>query len=511
MRLKSLLSFLVAAVLTFTLAPTAVSAPQSTPSAPLSTPVSAPLAAAAGDVAVAANAPSQVAVGTTAWVTVTSPVSLDATSYLEVRSGGTWKRTATKVIVVDGYGTGRWAPKSSATYRVAGGGIESESFTVNVTKASGTAVSLVVPTHQARSLEMLWLQAKVVKAGKAAKSHSVAFERAADPDGTWTRLGKRNTNASGAASLRVRSSSTAYYRAVALNSKGTVVATSAPFNVVQIGGDVTLTERRLSLSWYLGKAKTGIKKISAKDVKAAKYTGGATSARYQEFAKGTLVEVRQAGKIRTWLVFGNFAKEYKAQKRWKGKLGLPERDVRCGLPEGGCVQLFSRGAVYTKTSRGNKRYVAYGQTVQVEIAAAARSQTGYKEPKVRHSKYNTWIGGHNAWCEVFVMWSANAAGHKGKVPHIDHFPTYIKRAKASPGFISKPKASQLRAGDVLLFNWGSGQPTHTAIVLRAKGKYVYTVEGNTTSGTGSAKRGVFERQRLISHIWGSFRPTSYSE
>jgi|GEM_PF-782106 len=505
MPLKSLLSLVLAAVLTFTLAPAAVSAPPAASQGALN----APLAAAEGDLSVAVNAPSSVALGTTAWVTVQAPESIDATAYLETRSGSKWTRTTTKVIVIDGYGTGRWAPKSNGTYRVAGGGIESDSFTVNVTKPSGYAVSLVVPTHQARSLEILWMQAKVVKAGKPAKNITVSFERAIDPSGKWSRVGKNKTTTTGATSATTRSTATAYFRAVALNSSGKAIATSQPFQVVQIGGDTTLEERRLSLSWYLGKSKTAVRKISAAHVKAAKYPGGATSARVQEFAKGTLVEVRQADKIRTWLVNGSFEKEYKAKKRWAGKLGLPTRDVKCGLMESGCVQMFSGGAVYTKKSKPGKRYVAYGRTTQVEPVAAALSQVGYKEPKWRKSKYNTWIKGSQAWCQVFVAWSAAAGGHAGTVPKHTYFPNYVKEVKKFPGLIRNPKASQLRAGDVLLFNWGSGEPTHTGFVVRVSGKYVYAVEGNTTSGNGSATRGVFQRKRLISSVWGSFHPSEF--
>jgi len=318
------------------------------------------------------------------------------------------------------------------------------------------------------------------------------------------------TSESGYSGYRIRPTADAWYRAVVLDGAGTVVAASTRFKVDAIAGDTTLEERRSSLAWNLGKATTGITKISASDLKAAKYTGGATAARYQKFEGGTLVEVTQPGKIRTWLVYSRQLLEYKARGGWGGKLGLPERDVRCGLPEGGCLQLFSGGSIYTNTSSMSPgRYVAYGRTIQTEIIAAAVSQKGYEEPSWRESKYNTWIGGTSAWCAVFVSWAAYASGHSGDVPKDTTFPKFLSTVKKSPALKKNPSASTLRAGDVLIFDWGTGTPSHAGFVLSVSGSWVYTIEGNTTDGSGDPQRGVYARKRPLSGVWAYFHPSDY--
>lgn len=155
-----------------------------------------------------------------------------------------------------------------------------------------------------------------------------------------------------------------------------------------------------------------------------------------------------------------------------------------------------------------------------EVLSVARSQVGYKEPSWRNNKYNDWIDGNSAWCQVFVSWVFWKAGYPEYVPLEEYYDKGFNPPKGKSTFVDEARAagvldwnvslSDLDPGDVVLINWGDGQGvSHAAIVHRVSGNGAWFYEGNTTSGTGSPDRGVFHRWRSLSVIDAVFEPQDY--
>lgn len=101
-----------------------------------------------------------------------------------------------------------------------------------------------------------------------------------------------------------------------------------------------------------------------------------------------------------------------------------------------------------------------------------------------------------AWCAIFVAWDyVQAYGPKAAKKLLcqptrgncgagcNSFMNYFKSKKQ---FYSEPNV-----GDIIFF-WSSEKPTeagHTGIVTKVTSKYVYTVEGNTSSDNGVVENG----------------------
>lgn len=145
-----------------------------------------------------------------------------------------------------------------------------------------------------------------------------------------------------------------------------------------------------------------------------------------------------------------------------------------------------------------------------EVLEVAHSQVGYKEPAWRTNKYNDWINGDYAWCHVYVAWVFEKAGYSEWVPKEKHYDTYVRKLRESGVLDTSVRLSELNKGDVVLVDWPPyNGPTHTGIVDHVSGNGVWLVEGNTTSGTGSADRGVFYRWRHVDYIYASYDPEDY--
>lgn len=146
-----------------------------------------------------------------------------------------------------------------------------------------------------------------------------------------------------------------------------------------------------------------------------------------------------------------------------------------------------------------------------DLLKIARAEVGYdrySDPE-RGTKYGRWYesevdgaGGYDygangvAYCAMFVSWVLARAGVKcagfpgAYCPSIHHKQTLA--------------AAQLKAGDVVLFDWGDdGIDDHVGFVVSndTKAKTVKTIEGNTSGGK------VAERTRAYSTICGGIRPS----
>jgi hypothetical protein len=277
-------------------------------------------------------------------------------------------------------------------------------------------------------------------------------------------------------------------------------AYSAPFTIKGSAADRSLDFREAQLHATLGSARAGVVNVASGDLPS-----GVSSARYRKYKNGTLVEVTRSGSTRTWLVYERIGAKYSELDGVTGRLGLPMRDPKCGLLEKGCVQRFTGGSVYingASMSRGT--YVAYGKTVESELLAAAISQRGYEEPSWRVNKYTKWLGSKPAWCMTFVAWVAAASGNASMVPKTGSYASYLSVLKKSGRlhYNTHPPA-----GAIVLFDWGSGTPSHTGFVTSVSGGYAWTMEGNTSDGTSDPQRGVYKRHRALSYVWAWYWPS----
>ncbi|WP_062306165.1 CHAP domain-containing protein [Demequina subtropica] len=172
-------------------------------------------------------------------------------------------------------------------------------------------------------------------------------------------------------------------------------------------------------------------------------------------------------------------------------------------------RLIKFGDTYAWTFR--KKVSVGGFYDRDAILSLAHSQVGYREPAWQTNKFNTWIGGSNAWCSVFVSWVFDHTDFAAGVPKRDRFKDYVADLRKAGVLDTTPKASELQKGDVVLVDlYPYDGPTHTGIVDHVAGDYVWLVEGNTLSGTGDKTRGVFYRKRALVNINAVYDPWDYA-
>lgn len=132
---------------------------------------------------------------------------------------------------------------------------------------------------------------------------------------------------------------------------------------------------------------------------------------------------------------------------------------------------------------------------RADLIGVALTQVGYREGSGNNNKnkYSEYFGhGARAWCGDFVSWCARQANIPKSVlktsgpakPSTFGITTVYKS-----GYTPKP-------GD-LFFKTNYG---HVGIVYYTEGKYFYTIEGNTWTGS-PREDGVYIRKRLISDFY----------
>ncbi len=465
-------------------------------------------------VVIKVEGPSTAAKGDEVTFTATNNNGQPGPGSLQYLSGTTW-RTSSVPVEFDSSGVAAvsWTASSSHQYRITGWNQASVPFGLTVTAPVASEPSYEVDARlsedQFRVGEMLWLMGDVSKDGGDPGRTALNLYAKHDPSGSWSYVTRLYTHPDGSFVYRMRPDETTYFKVVALPAGADRVSSRA-LAARTLGGDRTLETRRSELAWLLGDATSDVTDIPSGALAAADYPTGAEAGRYQTFAKGMLVEVDTGSRIVTWYVYQDFLAKYEELGRWNGDLGLPRRDVKCGLLEGGCVQLFTGGSVYTNTSSMSPgTYVGYGSTEKTEALAAALSQVGYEEPSWQDSKYNAWIGGSDVWCQVFVAWAMDASGNPNHAPYATSFTQFMREVRASG--VLRPASHPLEPGDVVIYMWTDGTPSHSGIVDHvATPTVLYSVEGNTTDGTGDPQRGVYFRHRLTQWIYGSFDPREFA-
>ncbi|WP_084038344.1 CHAP domain-containing protein [Demequina sp. NBRC 110053] len=453
------------------------------------------------------SAPSSVTKGSPVKARVTVTPARSGTMALYYWSDGVLRKSSFAAKLTNGTGTVTWTPGATRSYRLYAPWAELKNFTVAVTPKRTLWVETSTPSAKFRSREQIRIDATIMKHGRGAGDTPYAIQRAGLSSGSWSTIARGTSSSSGRVTWKTNPSQSYRYRVVPAIPGGLAAASKA-ITFQRTTGSRTLEARASELSRSMGDPVGGIYSISASILNRHGNPYGATSARYRVYENGTLIEYRVGSKRITVKTDGRIGANYLDTRYWHSSLGLPHYDVRCGLTEGGCVQRFSNGALYANGSSMSRGvYRAYGDTDATEILAAALSQAGYEEPSWRRNKYNTWVGASNAWCAVFVAWAAYASGHSGEIPKTTSFSRYVSTLE-SRGVLRDPNRQTPGVGAVLIFDWGTGTPYHTGMVLSRSGSTVRTIEGNTVAqGSSDPTRGVYVRYRPMSGVWKWYYPS----
>jgi hypothetical protein len=449
----------------------------------------------AAPVNVSVSAPSRVVSNGTATIKVTTEAGHTGTATLYTRSAaGEWQAWGSPIAISNGSGSTKVKLTASRTFKVtADVGGTSAIFSISMEDSSRRAVTASFSSTDYIYGELVWIRGTVYKSGSAYAGRPLTVQRAKIGSSTWTTVGTAKSSSTGGYTFRINPLTTYRYRVMYTGA----TARSAPVTIEAHSGDRTLEQRASIMSTVTGAASGSIHNVSSGDLPS-----GVSSARYRVYAKGTLVEVTDSTKTRTWWVFDRIGASYKSTGSWEGKLGLPMRDAKCGLLEGGCVQRFTGGAIYQNSNKSGA-FVAYATVPEAELIATAISQANYKEPSWRHNKFNTWVGASNAWCSVFQSWVGAASGNPTWVPKKTSYASFVSTLKAS-GKLHYSGTPPV--GAIVLYDWQTGNPTHSGLVRGHSGDAIFTVEGNTSDGKGHPDRGVWLRSRKVVDVWAWYIP-----
>lgn len=154
------------------------------------------------------------------------------------------------------------------------------------------------------------------------------------------------------------------------------------------------------------------------------------------------------------------------------------------------------------------------------VIAEATKHVGYKETGNNHSMFGKWFGMDGAaWCAMFVSYCMNAAGAgiliKGAqtAKGAAQVSKFVAHAKKHSWLKIAP--ANAHAGDIVIFDFPGGYETDHVGFIRAnsKGNNIFTIEGNTSSGTGSQSNGggVYKRTRSFGVVHSIWRPPYTAE
>lgn len=177
-------------------------------------------------------------------------------------------------------------------------------------------------------------------------------------------------------------------------------------------------------------------------------------------------------------------------------------------------RFYIQGCLY-----GNSSGTGNGDIVQTALG-----QYGTLETPVNQVMYNDWLYGSHVsgeaypWCAAFVSWCADQNGFiaAGIVPRSASCAAYRDFYSARSLFHRADTGYVPKAGDFVLFstaNYPMGS-SHIGIVVSCDGSKVYTVEGNTSAGSGFNPNGggvwtkshAFVAGTSTSGIWGYCSP-----
>ena len=150
------------------------------------------------------------------------------------------------------------------------------------------------------------------------------------------------------------------------------------------------------------------------------------------------------------------------------------------------------------------------KTALERIVALALSQVGITESPAgsNKTKYGVWYGMNGQpWCDIFISWLAEFSGCASIIGKFAYTPSHANFFKKLGRWHTTPQV-----GDIVFFDFPDSvmRIQHVGLVIGVESGYIWTVEGNTSSGTpGSQDNGgmVAKRHRpRNSSIVGYGRP-----
>jgi hypothetical protein len=147
------------------------------------------------------------------------------------------------------------------------------------------------------------------------------------------------------------------------------------------------------------------------------------------------------------------------------------------------------------------------------VLEIAKSQLNYQEGPNNNTLYGKWYGLNNQpWCAMFISWCFDqageikkvaASGKKGFASCDAGLKWFAKNNKLVPVGKAEP-------GDIAFFQFDTdAEPEHVGLVVKNNGKYLWCIEGNTSSdqkGSQANGDGVYRKKRHYSLIMGVARP-----
>ena len=175
-----------------------------------------------------------------------------------------------------------------------------------------------------------------------------------------------------------------------------------------------------------------------------------------------------------------------------------------GIDDSGTSETNSTTSTSAKYTIRDGQLKSISGTDKSRFIAAAKSQVGYLEKKNKsdlrgftknpgsssYTKYAQEIGGWNGpgahWCNYFTSWAGKAAGIPSEILHRDGSCTSTMKYYKNKGLYKSSDTYRGQYGDLAFFNWDKNKSSanHIGIVTKSDGKNVYTIEGNTSNGSG---------------------------
>ena len=123
-------------------------------------------------------------------------------------------------------------------------------------------------------------------------------------------------------------------------------------------------------------------------------------------------------------------------------------------------------------------------------------ELGRNEAKGQDDKYILWYNAENgtkfattvAWCAISASWANRRGGiDKVKYPNFASCSASLKVFEKS-GLVRNPKIYKPKSGDLIYFDWNQdGVAEHVGMVFSYDGKYVETIEGNSSDAVRHKK------------------------
>lgn len=146
----------------------------------------------------------------------------------------------------------------------------------------------------------------------------------------------------------------------------------------------------------------------------------------------------------------------------------------------------------------------------LQVLNVAKGELGYKEGNNNYQKYSPAVPGlewsqNQAWCQTFMSWCFQQAGHANLAPVTASCATAVNWYQSRNQWSWYPAV-----GAMVLFGDGGGD--HVGIVYKFDETYIYTFAGNTAEYAGGPTDGVYERryERRDAYVYGYGYP-AYAE